>query len=58
MDRLDALIFARTYLEGYFKRHSIGTKEIIYSEWLRGVLSGRQEAINILNEAIEKEHMK
>lgn len=41
---------AAVLLMNYFKKHSFGVKEIIWSNWSRGVYSGRQEAINVLNE--------
>ena len=54
MDSRAAYMFARAYLEKYFQKHNMGVKEMIQSQWARGVYSGRQEAINVLSEVIEK----
>lgn len=43
---------ARNHLKDYFAKHGMGVKDVIQSQWARGVHSGRQEAINVLDEAI------
>lgn len=55
MDKFEALKFAQKYLESYYNTYGMGVKEIIGSQWARGVFFGRQEALNILQEAIVKE---
>lgn len=55
MDKCAALVFSRKYLDYYYKKHACSIKDVISSQWTRGVLSGRVEALNILKEAIEKE---
>lgn len=43
---------AHDYLEAYYKKHATGVKEVITSQWVRGMVDGRTEALNILKEAI------
>jgi hypothetical protein len=51
---MPSLQAARNHLKDYFDKHSVGVKEVISSQWVRGVISGRQEAINILDEVIAR----
>ena len=44
----EMLKFAHDYLEAYYKMHGIGVREVITSQWGRGFVDGRTEALNIL----------
>ena len=56
MDELKPCPFqeAHDYLENYYRTHAVGLREVINSQWTRGVVSGRSEALNILKEAIDR----
>lgn len=58
MNKKEALIYAQAYLRSYFDHHRMGVNSVIQSEWARGVFNGRQEAMNILTEAIQKEEQQ
>ena len=50
----NGLQMAHDFLEAYYKRHPASIKDIISSQWTRGVVSGRTEALNILKDAAER----
>jgi hypothetical protein len=45
------LNFAIDVLERYYEKHKGTIQGIIGSQWVRGMVSGRGEALNILREA-------
>lgn len=50
----ESLLFARTYLSDYYATHRTGVREVITSQWTRGLVSGRTEALNILADAARR----
>jgi len=45
---------AHDYLNEYYRTHATTIKDVIGSQWTRGIVSARAEALNILKEAAEK----